>query len=212
MQDGFTFRDVTLRRVEESDMPFLFRLFSDPRRSHLWSRNRTVYDEREFHDAWTGWTRDTMGAKFLVERRGQLVGLVFEHGRSLEDGHTRTSALLEEESMGRGAGVIATALLGRWLFRNLPLRKIYHDVYAYNEPVVRMHRKLGFVEEAILKADRYWNGRHWDLHIFALYHEAWPEVHDRIFRLSRPVAAGRRTAGDPLPLNGAGHRAGPKEI
>ncbi len=209
---GFTFRGIALRRIEEGDMPFLFRLFADPQRSHLWSRNRTVYDEREFHEAWIGWTRDTLGAKVLVERSGQPLGLVFEHGRSLEDGHTRTSTLLEERAVGRGAGVIAVALLERWLFRNLPLRKIYHDVYAYNEAVVRMHRKLGFVEEAVLKGDRYWNGRYWDLHMFALYHDAWPRVHDRILRLSRRVAAEGRTPGALVPLNGSGNRPDLMEI
>ncbi len=209
---GFTFRGITLRRIEEGDMPFLFRLFADPQRSHLWSRNRTVHDEREFQEAWIGWTRDTMGAKFLVERSGQPLGLVFEHGRSLEDGHTRVSALLEEGATGHGAGVIATVLLQRWLFRNLPLRKIYHDVYAYNEAVVRMHRKLGFVEEAVLRGDRYWNGRYWDLHMFALYKDAWPRVHDRILRLSRRVAAEGRTLGALVPLNGSGNRPDRKEF
>jgi hypothetical protein len=48
--------------VTEDDMPFLFRLFADPQRSHLWMSARQVYDERGFHQAWSAWTADAMGA------------------------------------------------------------------------------------------------------------------------------------------------------
>ena len=55
-----------------------------------------------------------------------------------------------------------------------------------------MWRKLGLIEEGVLKGDRYWNGAYWDLHIFALYREAWPRVRDRVLRLpaaKQPCAA-----------------------
>ena len=81
-------RGITLRPVAEDDMPYLFRLFADPKRSHLWMQGRRVYDEREFHQAWIAWTGDTMGAKFIVESGGRRVGLVFEYNRSLEDGYS----------------------------------------------------------------------------------------------------------------------------
>jgi hypothetical protein len=69
-----------------------------------------------------------------------------------------------------------------WLFQGLPLRKVYHEAYGYNAPVVRMWRKLGLSEEGVLKEDRYWNGEYWDLHAFGLYREDWPGVRDRVLR------------------------------
>lgn len=178
-------RGITLRQVTEDDMPFLFRLFADPARCHLWMQARRVYDEREFHQAWISWTGGSIGAKFLVEGGGRPIGLVFEYDRVLEDGYTKATALLQEESVGRGGGVIATALLMDWLFQALPFRKIYHEVYAYNPSVLRMHRKLGLAEEGVLKGHRFWNGAWWDSHIFALYREAWPKMRERILRASR---------------------------
>ncbi|MBI3466373.1 MAG: GNAT family N-acetyltransferase [Planctomycetes bacterium] len=175
-----SFRGITLRQVLEDDMPFLFRLFADPERSHLWMQARRVSDEREFHQAWISWTGSSMGAKFIVESDGRPIGLVFEYDRTLEDGHAKVTALLKEESVGRGGGVIATALLVDWLFQSLPLRKIYHQVYGYNTSVLRALRKLGLAEEGVLKGDRFWNGSYWDLHIFAGYREAWPKDRERI--------------------------------
>jgi RimJ/RimL family protein N-acetyltransferase len=186
-----TFRGISLRQVVEADMPFLFRLFTDPCRCHLWMHGRRVYDERGFQDAWSVWTAESMAAKFLVESAGRAVGLVFDHDRTLEDESTQVTALLEERSTGHGGGVVATALFLDWLFEGLPFRKVYLKVFGYNPVVVRMLRKLGFDEEGVLKGDRYWGGAYWDLHIFALYREAWPAVRARTLRLpalrDRPI-------------------------
>jgi RimJ/RimL family protein N-acetyltransferase len=194
-----SFRGITLRQVTEDDMPILFRLFADPGRSHLWMRGRQVYDERGFHHAWIAWTADLIGAKFIVESAGRPAGLVFDYDRALEDGYTKVTALLEEGSTGHGGGVIATTLLVSWLFQSLPLRKVYMDVYGYNPAVVRMLRKLGFAEEGVLKGVRFWNGAYWDLHVFALAREAYPEVRDRLLRVSR---TGARRRPDGLPCRG----------
>jgi diamine N-acetyltransferase len=178
-----TFRGISLRPVLEEDMPFLFRLWADPCRYHLWMRGRSIYDEAGFQQTWAAWTTGMIAAKFIVTSGDRPVGMVFDYERALEDGWTKATTLLQDESVGHGIGVIATALFMDWLFGCLPLRKVYHEAYAYNAPVVRMWRKIGLTEEGVLKADRYWNGAYWDLHIFALYREAWPKVRDRVLRL-----------------------------
>jgi diamine N-acetyltransferase len=195
-------RGITLRPINDDDMPFLFRLFADPQRCHLWMRGRRVYDETGFAQAWAAWTSDDIAAKFLVESCRRPVGIVFDHGRNLEDGCTRATTLLGEESVGHGAGVTATGLFMDWLFQALPFRKVYHEVFAYNTSVVRIWRKLGLAEEGLLKADRFWNGQYWDLHIFALYREAWYAMRPRILR----------ERGSKLPQFVNGAVAGGKEV
>jgi diamine N-acetyltransferase len=191
---AMTFRGISLRAVVEGDLTFLFRLMAEPTRTHLWLRGRPVYDEAGFQHAWSAWTGGMIGAKFLVESAGRPVGLVFDYDRTHEDGWTKATTLLQEESVGHGGGVIATALFMDWLFRSLPFRKVYHEVFAYNDAVVRMWRKLGLVEEGVLKEDRFWDGAYWDLHIFALYREAWPQVRDRVLRA--PGAKRQRPAAE----------------
>ena len=135
---NLAFRGISLRQVVADDMPFLFGLFTDPCRSHLWLRGRRVYDETGFRDAWAAWTSHEIAANFIVESAGRAVGLVFDHDRSTEDGWTKAVTLLSESNVGHGCGVIATALLMDWLFALLPFRKIYHEVYGYNAPVRAM--------------------------------------------------------------------------
>jgi RimJ/RimL family protein N-acetyltransferase len=179
-------RGITLRQITEDDMPFLFRLFAAPERSHLWMRCRDVFDEREFYHAWSAWTAEMIAAKFLVERDGQPLGLVYDYKRTLEDGHTKVTALLTESRTGGGYGVIATAMLVDWLFRSLPFRKVYMDVYDYNPKVAEIVKKAGFVEEAVLKEDRFRDGQYWNLHVLAVYRDGWPAVRTRILGRESP--------------------------
>ncbi len=195
-------RGITLRQVVEDDMPFLFRLFSDPERCHLWMRCRDVFDERQFYHAWAAWTAEKIAAKFLVEREGRPLGLVYEYRRTLEDGHTKVAALLDEGCTGAGYGAIATALLVDWLFRSLPFRKVYMEVYEYNLAVASMLRKAGFVEEAVLKDDRFRDGRYWDLHILTVYREQWSAIRARILGAASAV----EQAASPHRTNGRTHR------
>lgn len=177
---------ISLRQVAEDDMPFLARLYADPSRSHLWMPHRRVYDEREFREAWNTWVSGTAGAKFVVESVGRPVGLVLTYDLYLEHGHAKVGTLLREDCVGHGGGVVATALLMDYLFRTLPLRKIYLESYGYNPRVVGILRKLRMVEEGVLKGDRYWDGSYWDLHVFATYREAWPGIRARVLRAERP--------------------------
>jgi RimJ/RimL family protein N-acetyltransferase len=191
-----TFRGVSLRQVIDADLPFLFRLFADPERRHLWTRDRRVYDERGFEHVWAAWSAEAMGDKFLVEAAGAPTGLVFDYDRAVEDGTTKVTALVTEERTGRGGGVVATALLVDWLFKSLPFRKVYLDVFGYNPSVLSMLRKLGIGEEGVLKGDRYWDGAYWDLHVFAIHRAAWPGIRARILRTPGEKRNGALRAGE----------------
>jgi RimJ/RimL family protein N-acetyltransferase len=175
-------RGISLRQVTEDDLPFLFGLFVDPCRSHLWMCGRTVHDERSFHEAWIGWSTGMMGAKFLVEAANRPIGLVFDYDRAMIDGFTKVTALLNEERVGSGGGAVATGLLVDWLFQQLPLRKVYMEVYSYNQTVLSILRKAGLAEEGVLRGVRFWNEKYWDVHVLAIERQGWPDIRRRILR------------------------------
>jgi diamine N-acetyltransferase len=182
---NYSYRGTSLRPVTEADLPFLFRLYTDPSRCHLWMSSRRVYDEREFREAWNSWIGGAMEAKFIVESDRRPVGWVMSCDGYPEHGFTKVHTILQEDNVGHGVGVAATALLIDYLFKQLPLRKIYFEVFDFNPAVVRMWRKLGLAEEGLLKGDRFWDGTYWDLHIFAMYREEWPDIRARVLRPER---------------------------
>jgi RimJ/RimL family protein N-acetyltransferase len=67
-----------------------------------------------------------------------------------------------------GVGVDASILFLKYLFNYYGYRKVYVEVYAFNTDVVKMAGKAGFVLEGCLKGHRWWNGRFWDQHIYAI--------------------------------------------
>jgi len=172
-------RGITLRPVVQTDLPIILSLFGDVDRAHLWGHRR-VCDETQLFETWRYWSQERMGDKFMVLSQGRPVGLIFDYERSLEDGHTKVAAMLLEDACGRGAGVIATALFCQWLFQNLPVRKLYLDVFEFNKPVIRMLEKLGVRKEMQRGEHRYWNGRYWDQYGFAFYRDDLPPLIERL--------------------------------
>lgn len=181
-----SFRGISLRQVWEQDLPFVFRLFTDPARNHLWSQSRRVVDERQFLEAWNTWMNMVYAVRFIVESGGRPVGLVLAYDHYPEHGYAKVGSILQEESEGHGTGLTAGTLLIDYLFRTLPLRKVYLEGYGFNPRVARILRKLGLQEEGCLKESYFWDGAYWDLHIFALTREGFPAVRARILRTDRP--------------------------
>ena len=175
------FRSVTLRQVLHSDLPMLFSLLSDPDRFHLWGHRR-VLDESQFAETWRYWSSERMDARFIIVRNNRPVGLVFDYERCLEDGHTKVATILDESATGMGTGIVATGLLIDWLFQNVALRKAYLDVFGFNTSVIRMLRKLEVPEEMRRAEHRFWNGRYWDWHGFAMTRTDFPRLARKLLR------------------------------
>lgn len=184
-----SFRGIALRQVLDEDLPFVFRLYTDPARNHLWTQCRRVFDECTFREAWSTWMNTIFAVRLIVESGGHPVGMVVAYDHFPEHGYTKVGVLLQEASEGHGAGVVASALLIDYLFRSLPLRKVYLEGYGFNPSVVRMLRKGGVPEEGCLKESYYWDGAYWDLHIFAVTREAWPAVRARVLRVEQQGAS-----------------------
>jgi [ribosomal protein S5]-alanine N-acetyltransferase len=56
----------------------------------------------------------------------------------------------------------------RFGFKEMALNRVEADVTPGNEASVRVLRKLGFVEEGLLRQRAYWKGRYHDLRFFSL--------------------------------------------
>jgi RimJ/RimL family protein N-acetyltransferase len=58
----------------------------------------------------------------------------------------------------------------------LNLRRLSSAVVEFNKRSIRMHEKLGFVEEGRRRKATYVNGRFWDDLVFGLLREEWTPV------------------------------------
>jgi RimJ/RimL family protein N-acetyltransferase len=87
-------------------------------------------------------------------------------------GHAHLSAMLTPPAHRMGWPLEGMALFINYLFSNWGFNKLYAEVYDYNLDQFRRMNGL-FVKEGILRQHAKLGNRYSNLHIFALYAEAW---------------------------------------
>lgn len=72
-----------------------------------------------------------------------------------------------------GCGTEAAKLMIEYGFDHLNLHRISSSVFAANEASIKMHEKVGFVREGVLRQARFHRGKFMDEIIFGLLREEW---------------------------------------
>jgi RimJ/RimL family protein N-acetyltransferase len=75
----------------------------------------------------------------------------------------------EKEAQGKGFGVDAMNTIIDYTFNTLNLIKISVEVVSINEPALKLYKKLGFVEEGILRDQFFIDGAFLDVRIMSLF-------------------------------------------
>lgn len=168
---------VTLRTVEEDDLPFLRDAINNPRvRRYLPSRpplnlerERRYYEEVVVDDDGTInlliWT---------TNRDGHTVraGTIRLSGIDSTEGSAVIGLLLVPEHWGQGIGTTSARLVIEWAFDDRRLHRIVARVQEGNEASARIWDRLGFTLEATLREAAFGRGRFVDQHLYAvLAHE-----------------------------------------
>jgi RimJ/RimL family protein N-acetyltransferase len=85
----------------------------------------------------------------LAESGGMIIGSVtFEAGVFRRISHRGNLGLaVVEECLGRGVGTALLQVLLEWAASSPVIDKVCLDVFAINEPAIRLYKKLGFMEE-----------------------------------------------------------------
>lgn len=121
-----------------------------------------------------GWIQDrlrhTYQEFYMIGYQGEerVIGFMYASEMRIRDGHCKIGVYIIPSERNMGIGALATIKFLKYLFEFNPLRKIYTEVYDYNEESIRNHIDAGFVEEGLLKEYRYHAGKYHDLHIFAI--------------------------------------------
>ena len=85
----------------------------------------------------------------------------------------------EEDYWGQGVGTEAWSLLTDFGFRKLKLKLIKTKIFRENSPSLKIARKCGFKEIALLRKDVSKNGGYFDRYLLELTKIAWEKVTDR---------------------------------
>lgn len=87
---------------------------------------------------------------------------------------------VSKEYRGRGYGTSAMKILLKYGFMERRLNKCLESVLEGNEGSIKMHKKLGFKQEAVLKQNVYTKGRYHDEIYFGLLKDEYLTIHGNI--------------------------------
>ena len=76
-----------------------------------------------------------------------------------------------EQPSGRGAAMEYVAI--EYAFSRLKLRKLCCEVISFNESVLKLHKRFGFVQEGLFNAHIIKNGKFEDVVSLALFDSVW---------------------------------------
>ncbi len=172
-------RWVKLRPLSRPDFLTLFRWRADIESLHLWSSERRVPSFEEYVEEMERFIPTTVTLLILTKAE-EPIGFVQGYHLSHVNGWCRFLIYLTPEHRGKGYPVEALLLFADYGFANFNFRKVYADVFEYNEDVLRMLGAAGFVEEGRLKEHVFFQGRFWDMCHLALYREGWEELKQRL--------------------------------
>jgi UDP-4-amino-4,6-dideoxy-N-acetyl-beta-L-altrosamine N-acetyltransferase len=87
---------------------------------------------------------------------------------------------------GRGVGAVVEFAVTAYAFEVIGLHKLCCEVFVWNQPIVRMHEKFGFVREGVLRQHVRKDGQFHDIVRFGLLKAEWPVAREKALqRLAR---------------------------
>lgn len=167
--------DVTLRTVEDEDLEFVQAARNDPAVRQPLTLNRPANAE-QIEEFFENAISSEDGASLLVCVDENPVGMVVLFN---EDDVTGTATLaywLDPGYWGNGYATEAAGLLCEHAFAERRLNKLRAEVIESNQGSRRVLEKLGFVEEGVLREEKFVRGEHVDVHRFGLLADEWEGV------------------------------------
>jgi RimJ/RimL family protein N-acetyltransferase len=172
---------VLLRPIKKADIQLFLKWFNDPEVTQYLSFYFPLTEMAE--EKWlqeSATVRAHTDVVLVIEatnnETSQPIGSIGLSQINLKDREAMFGiAIGEKEYWGKGYGTEAAQLIIRYGFEQLNLHRIFSAAYSFNERSLKVHRKLGFVEEGIRRKAVFKNGQYWDMVEFGILVDEWKD-------------------------------------
>ncbi|MGB2694316.1 MAG: GNAT family protein [Dehalococcoidia bacterium] len=179
-------RWVILRPVLPPDYPVLYSWAADLRSLYLWSFDRRVPSYQDFVARVENSLRETQSYLIAEKSVGTPIGFCQGYDMNLAEGWASFLLYVVEGYRKRPHPAEAGIILLDILFKYFPLRKVYADVFEYNEDSFDiLVNNGGFREEARLPNHIWYEDRYWAVIKLALYREDYYLARERFARIAQ---------------------------
>lgn len=123
---------------------------------------------------------------WIVQSDDKYVGVVNIKKIDRINGNAEWAFYLGDiESRGKGAGVLIEYMLLDYAFNELKLNKLNCAVLSFNDKVIELHKKFGFVEEGILRKQIKKNAEYVDVVLLGMTRDEWEHQKQKLVGIIR---------------------------
>ncbi len=174
--------EIKVLPMQRSDLPVLIKWAEDEKTLIQWCGPVFEYPltleqlERYFSE-----TEKNIPARYIFKAvtNENIVAGMCELGAV--DRKFRTGSVcrifVDKKFRGKGIAELMITDLINFAFKELNLRRIELNVYAFNAPAYKCYEKLGFVREGMKRKVTEYNGEFWDGYMYGLLKEEWENSH-----------------------------------
>lgn len=125
---------------------------------------------------------ETLDFSLVIARREDdlMVGGIGVHEADQLNGTFEYGLGVDPEHKGNGYGAEAALLILRFMFDERRFQKCESHVYDYNAASLKLHHKLGFVEEGRLRRHLFLAGDYHDVVLFGMTDEEFHALYPRL--------------------------------
>jgi RimJ/RimL family protein N-acetyltransferase len=172
-------KKVTLRAIEEEDLPTLHKWANDPQTQDIIG-NIHHPSSFEFHKNWfKNIQEDNLNLRFAIETEDiGLIGISSIIQIDWRNNHAWHGIMLGDKDLrGKGYGSDAVMATMRYAFDELHLERLDGSMIEYNKVSISFYcDKLGWKREGVRRNYYYRKGRYWDQVIVGITKEDYKEL------------------------------------
>lgn len=165
---------VVLRPIVASDADAMFAGLDDPEAKRLTGTHQEF--TREVIEQWAASRveqADRLDLAILDAATGDWAGELAINDWDADNRSCGIRIAVDADYRDRGVGTEAMRLAIDYVFESLPIHRLSLEVFSFNPRAIAVYRKLGFVQEGVLRDALHWDGEFHDTILMSILRPDW---------------------------------------
>ena len=169
---------VTLKPISLNDTELILGLRNDLEIADQFFSDAPLYDFE--HNNWMK-TRNSNDLDFIIieNQTQKKAGRIYITHIDYRHQKGAYGIVLHPNFRGKNIAYEASLLLLDYVFRILPINKIYLEVFESNLKAIKLYKKIGFIKEGLFLEEYFKNGTFQNVCRMYLSRKAWKERLDK---------------------------------
>lgn len=168
---GINGKFISLIPINTSDYHTIYQMHCNLGQKYLWNDDCTLYDFDSFCQNFTKALHGRIHTYLLIKdsTKSNAIGFIYSYNYSVADGLIFITINILPEYQNKLYGAEAGVKFVNYLFKYFPIRKIYFDVFEYNDKSNDLLTSMGFKLEGEFKEHKFYNGNYYSLYRYAVF-------------------------------------------